>query len=163
MEGGLVAGVVALQAVELLFAIGVKERVDTGLSHLDLPELDTVEGPGVAEEVLEERLLEGSFGADLGEEFRFQALEVGLLTGHYDDVFGCETVLERVHSRNGFAFWGARSGLEGFLCTHWLPPEMEMDRVGGLSYFHLIRWFFGNWRIWGGGIARKGKIKLLRL
>ena len=87
MEGALVAGVVAFEAIELFFAIGVEERVDAGGGHFDFADFDAVDGPGIAEEMVEECLLESAFGTDFGGEVGLEFLELVFLAGDDDDVF----------------------------------------------------------------------------
>jgi len=116
MEAGEGAGMVALDAIEFFFGVGIEEGIDhlsalrCAGGHFDLPEFDAMEGPGVAEELVVESLLERAFGTDLRGQAGFERAEVILLAGHDDDVARGEAVLERVHGRDGFAFRSARSG-----------------------------------------------------
>ncbi|MBK5294700.1 MAG: hypothetical protein JJE04_23855 [Acidobacteriia bacterium] len=54
-------------------------RVKAGAGHFDLPELDAMESPGIAEELLEKSVFERAFRADLSDETGLELSEIVFL------------------------------------------------------------------------------------
>ncbi|MBK5295059.1 MAG: hypothetical protein JJE04_25705 [Acidobacteriia bacterium] len=115
--------------IKLFFAGWVKEWIDAGGGHFDLAQLDALQGPSIAEELVKERVLEDAFRANLRGDAGFESAEVVLLAGHDDDVFGGEAVFQGIHGRDGLAFRSARSGGRGSFCKIGQQRHCEIPFV----------------------------------
>ena len=121
MKGSLDAGVVAGEPVELIleFVVGHEVVVGRASAEFGFHTADPVKVPGGGHQLIEQGLLDGALGFDVGLVIGEQIVELFLFAGGDDDLAGGESMFRCILRGAVFSFGGAGSG--------------GMLRVGGIG------------------------------
>jgi hypothetical protein len=107
MDGAVIrtlrTGLIAGEAVEDRGLFAAEEVLDVSAADFGFDAAEALEVPGGVEDLLEGKGLEGTLRGELGFEGVAKSCEVFLFIGADDEVFGGESVLERVPGDAGFA------------------------------------------------------------
>jgi len=137
VEGSLDAGVVAGETVELVGVVLI--------ARLGFKKANAAKVPGGGNQFIEQSLLDGALGLDVGLEAGEEVFEFLLFAGGDDDFAGGEAVFRGILRGAGFSFGSAGSG--GMLRVGGVGRELS----GGSGHDWSPVSMVGAWRAVGSG------------